>query len=264
MICIKKRTDMHGEASGGRRRRRPRGVNVALLILLPAVVVIAKIFAEGVGNECKISLGDYKGPSYVADDTIKTVCLVENKWMRLMKHSVSLGGKVIDDWLFIDYHDRINVLVEDPDGLRDDNQRRFFVFRQQKYAYEGESYAIVGGIIEPGEDSMAAAKREVLEEMDLRCNRLILLGRYRTDVNRGMGWVHSYVAMDCVASNDEQTAFKNDNEVGAADSEMQDRLSMTLEELRERVQNGMFIEVQWSNTVAQALLSPEMYSHRRQ
>jgi len=249
--------------------RRPRGVNVAVLLptaiaILVLVVAITKLFARGVGNECKISLSDYNGPRYVSKDTVKSACLVESKWMRLMQHSVVLGGKMVNDWLFIDYHDRINVLVEDPDGSRRDNRRRFLVFRQKKYAYEGESYAIVGGIIEPGENSEEAAKREVLEEMDLNCGRLISLGRYRTDVNRGMGWVNSFLATECEASSKKMTATENDSEVGAADSERQDMMSITLDELRDAARKGRFVEVQWSNTVAQALLYPEMYSEERQ
>lgn len=246
--------------------RRSRGVNFAVLLpaaILVLVVVISKLFARGAGKECKIFLGDYNGPRYVAKDTIKTACLVESKWMRLMQHSVVLGGKMVNDWLFIDYFDRINVLVEDPVGSRRDNHRRFLVFRQAKYAYEGESYAIVGGIIEPGENAEEAAKREVLEEMDLNCGRLISLGRYRTDVNRGMGWVNSFLATECEASSKKVTATENDSEVGAADSERQDMMSITLDELRDVARKGKFVEVQWSNTVAQALLYPEMYSEGR-
>ena len=52
---------------------------------------------------------------------------------------------LIDDWLFINYHDRINVLVEDPSSL-ENNEPKFLIFRQSKYALEDrESLAIVGG-----------------------------------------------------------------------------------------------------------------------
>ena len=89
---------------------------------------------------------------------------------------------LIDDWLFIDYHDRINVLVEDPENS--EAETKFLVFRQTKYALEGrKSLAIVGGIIEPNEDATDAAAREVNEELGLDC-QLEPLGRFRTDVNR--------------------------------------------------------------------------------
>ena len=67
----------------------------------------------------------------------------------------------------------------------------------QPLAFQGAYLAIIGGIIEPGEDPKVAAVREVKEEMGIECRDLIPLGRYRTDVNRGMGWVNSFVAVNC-------------------------------------------------------------------
>ena len=34
-----------------------------------------------------------------------------------------------------------------------------------------------------------AAQREVNEELNIQCEQWKSLGKYRTDVNRGMGWV---------------------------------------------------------------------------
>ncbi len=88
--------------------------------------------------------------------------------------------------MFIDYHDRINVLVEDPKNMKGNDEKRFLIFRQSKYALEGkQSLAIVGGIIEPGEEAFDAARREVHEELGLFCE-LKFMGRFRTDVNRGI------------------------------------------------------------------------------
>jgi 8-oxo-dGTP pyrophosphatase MutT (NUDIX family) len=175
--------------------------------------------------------------------------------------------------MWIDYHDRINVLVEAnqqetaADGT-DKNERRFLVFEQTKYALEGRgSIAIIGGIIESGETPEASARREVEEEMNgLQCNTFHFLGRYRTDVNRGMGWVNSFWATDCDAAKQRSHATHQDSGdvrekvVGAADTERQDLRSVTLTQLKEYVRNGKFIEVQWTATVALALLHPELSS----
>ena len=68
-------------------------------------------------------------------------------------------------------------------------ETQFLIFRQTKYALEGrQSYAIVGGIIEPGEKAVDAAQREVHEELGLLCDTTFL-GRFRTDVNRGRYYV---------------------------------------------------------------------------
>ena len=127
-------------------------------------------------------------------------------------------GTIVSDWLFIDYHDRINVLVERPG-----HQGEYVIFRQSKYALEDrESYAIVGGIIESDEDPSGAAVREIAEEMNIECSNLKSLGRYRTDVNRGMGWVNGFVATQCAFINNNTSVGKPNmadakEEVGAAD-----------------------------------------------
>lgn len=122
--------------------------------------------------------------------------------------------------------------------------------------------AIVGGIIEPGEDVAVAARREVAEEMQgMYCEKFHSLGRFRTDVNRGMGWVNSFLATHCSRSPKKKQGHDsstNAEKVGAADTERQDVKSITLQELREAATTGQFVEVQWSNTVSLALLHPTL------
>ena len=215
-------------------------------------------------DACEISLGKYRGPIYHSVEsgtTGKSKCLVDSKWMQVSLHTVQLAGSDLayDDWLWIDYHDRINVLVED--SASGEDERRFLVFEQTKYALDGrKSLAIVGGIIEPGEEAEAAARREVKEEMNgLICEQFHFLGRYRTDVNRGMGWLNGFLATRCSRDIQPKTnRMMVKNEVGAPDSERQNLKSITLTELREAAKEGKFLEVQWTATVSQALLHPEL------
>ena len=213
-------------------------------------------------GRCQISFGSFKGHQYVSEEsgTIGTPkCLVESKFLKLSQHSVKFPGtsKVMDDWLWIDYHDRINVLVEDE--TKPGEERQFLVFEQTKYALEGKtSLAIIGGIIEPGEDPESAARREVDEEMNgLQCENFHFLGRYRTDVNRGMGWLNSFLATEC-SRGPKHKHIALANEVGAADTERQDLKTISLTQLREAARKGQFLEVQWSATVALALQHPEL------
>ena len=220
-------------------------------------------------NACMVSFGTYNGHRYRSptQTVSEGKCLVESKWMRVMQHSVKLDPNsqdIIDDWLFIDYHDRINVLVEDPESGNYSHQGgegatiRYLVFKQSKYSLEGrESLAIVGGIIEPGESPLIAAVREVEEEMGVNCETQIKLGRYRTDVNRGIGWVNSFLFRDCRKSGGgglKGQMINTADEVGKPDAERQDLISMTKDEVKESLMRGEFLEVQWSNTVALAML----------
>jgi 8-oxo-dGTP pyrophosphatase MutT (NUDIX family) len=208
---------------------------------------------------CQISLGAYRGPEYRTSQTVGApTCLVESKFLKVQQHAVQFGPdeKVIPDWLWIDYHERINVLVQAPDSVDE-----FLVFAQSKYALEEKtSLAIVGGIIEPTEEASQAARREVAEEMKLECDDFHFLGRYRTDVNRGVGWTNSYLATRChhkaAAAHEAQHPA---DEVGVADTERQDLQHIKLHDLREAVVAGKFMEIQWSATIALALLHPELF-----
>ena len=78
-------------------------------------------------------------------------------------------------------------------------------------------------------------------------------------VNRGMGWLNSFLATNCA----KVKASKHDDmviadEVGAPDTERQDLRTISLSELRRAARAGDFLEVQWSATVALALLHPEL------
>jgi ADP-ribose pyrophosphatase YjhB (NUDIX family) len=218
-------------------------------------------------EKCEIFFSEYKGNEYYntqAGSIGNPKCLVESKWLKLSQHSVKFPGTntVFDDWVWIDYHDRINVLVED--RRKPGEERQFLVFEQSKYALEGRSsLAIIGGIIEPGENPEDAAKREVEEEMNgLQCDNFYSLGRYRTDVNRGMGWLHGFLATDCSRDSKNKgvhsAALNAEEEVGAPDTERQDLKSFSVTRLRDATRNGEFLEVQWTMTVSLALIHPEL------
>jgi 8-oxo-dGTP pyrophosphatase MutT (NUDIX family) len=232
-------------------------------------------------SKCQISFGTYHGKVY---DTASRVgprtCLVESKFLKVQQHQVKLPGTgksggsdgdspVIPDWLWIDYHDRINVLVQAPASSSESSSSSespaFLVFEQTKYALEGrKSLAVVGGIIEPGEEPRRAAQREVHEELAIQCQTYHFLGRYRTDVNRGMGWTNAFLASQCQKMNavrngavEAESTGKEEEVVGAADTERQDVRRLSLGELKDAVQAGRFLEIQWSATVALALLHLE-------
>jgi 8-oxo-dGTP pyrophosphatase MutT (NUDIX family) len=221
-------------------------------------------------GECQISFGTYRGKEYTTNTggTVgEPICLVESKFLKVQQHSVRMpndeSGSIIPDWIWIDYHDRINVLVE-AEKKSGDKEPHFLVFEQTKYALEGRmSLAIVGGIIEPHEEPEQAARREIEEEMGgLQCQDFHFLGRFRTDVNRGMGWTNTFLAANCRkaeprAVTDQHQNQEKEEEVGVADTERQDLRRISLNDLRQAAIAGKFLEIQWTATIALALLRPE-------
>lgn len=205
---------------------------------------------------CSVSFGAFRGREYHVKETVGAKCLVESKFVKIQQHTVRFENAESDipDWIWIDYHERVNVLVQtSEDGSNKD--LRFRIMEQTKYALEGKtSAALVGGIVEPGEQPDVAARREVLEEMTLDCRKFVFLGRFRTDVNRGMGWTNGFLAQQCTVGKPTDDANDPQDQVGGADTEKQSFREITLPELRRLVLEGGFMEIQWTAIASLALL----------
>jgi len=118
----------------------------------------------------------------------KSTALDCGKFLKVEFHHVEFhGGKSIPEWPWVITPDFINVVVQREEG-------DFLIYRQSKYAIEGDSLAIVGGYLEPGENPLDAAKRELMEETGFEAPNWVSLGSYAVDANRGCGNGHFYLA----------------------------------------------------------------------
>ncbi len=163
--------------------------------------------------------------------------LDRGKFLRVEDHSVQLpDGQVIEQWPWVISPDFINVVAVTEAG-------EFLLFHQVKYAVEGEVLATIGGYLEPGEEPLAAAKRELLEETGYAASEWIALGQYRVDANRGAGTAHYFLALRArrVAERD------------ADDLEEQHLLHLTRAELETALDTGQFKALPWVAIVALAL-----------
>ena len=165
-------------------------------------------------------------------------------WIRLEAHQIELpDGQTIDDWIWIDTPDFIIVVAQD-------DQHRFLVFEQTKYAALGTTLAPVGGYIKAGEDPLAAAQRELLEETGYTAEAWIELGNFMTDANRGNGRGHYFLALN---------AIKSDLTHSSDDLEEQELHLFTPEQLRTAlVQNRVQI-ITWQAGFLMALLHQKAY-----
>ncbi|MEM7112276.1 MAG: NUDIX hydrolase [Chloroflexota bacterium] len=142
------------------------------------------------------------------------------------------NGRSIPDWPWVDTPDYINVLVETKNG-------RFPIFRQTKYAVDGLSLAPVGGYIEPNEDPLLAAQRELLEETGYVAPEWHHLGSFAVDGNRGAGIANLYLARGA-----EHVAERD-----ADDLEEQELLLLTRDEVETAVSQGEFKVVSWLTVI---------------
>jgi ADP-ribose pyrophosphatase len=164
--------------------------------------------------------------------------LHQPKWLTVEFHDVELpNGAVINDWSWVITPDFVNVATVTGEG-------EFLCFRQNKYAVRGETLAPCGGYLEPGEDPLVAAQRELLEETGYSAPKWISLGSYAVDGNRGCGNAHLFLAIGA----------RRVAEVNRDDLEEMHLITLAPEALRQALLAGQFKLVSWSQVHAQALL----------
>ena len=118
----------------------------------------------------------------------RSVILDHSKFLTVENHTVELpDGRIIKDWPWVITPNFANIVA-----MTEDDQ--FLCFRQTKYAIEDSTLAVVGGYLEPDEEPMAAAQRELHEETGYEATDWIDLGHYPVDGNRGAGVAHMYLA----------------------------------------------------------------------
>jgi ADP-ribose pyrophosphatase len=167
----------------------------------------------------------------------KSVALDHSKFLVVENHVVELpDGRVISDWPWLITPDFVNVVAVTEEG-------RFLCFRQTKYAVGGASLATVGGYLEPGEEPLAAAQRDLLEETGYLAKAWISLGRYHVDANRGAGVAHLFLAREAQRVGDP----------GESDLEEQHLLHLTRDEIETALGSGEFKVLSWSAAVALSL-----------
>ncbi|HEX5503050.1 MAG TPA: NUDIX hydrolase [Thermomicrobiales bacterium] len=109
-------------------------------------------------------------------------------WVRLWAEDVRLpDGRVIADFAAIDLPDYAMVVALTADG-------RVVVERNYKHGPRRVCLNLPAGYLEPGEEPLAAARRELLEETGYVADEWAFLGSFANDGNRGCGRGHFYLA----------------------------------------------------------------------
>jgi ADP-ribose pyrophosphatase len=96
-------------------------------------------------------------------------------------------GTIIDDWSVIDAHDYAMIVAENQAG-------DLLILDGYRHGLGRSSWQVVGGHIEPGEEPLAAAQRELLEEAGYASDNWTSLGSFIVDANRRVSHAHFFLA----------------------------------------------------------------------
>lgn len=100
------------------------------------------------------------------------------------------GGRVVDDYYQIRLAEFTVIFAQTTDG-------KVIVERQYKHGVGKVNLVLPAGVIEDGEDPLAAAQRELLEETGYTSDDWQPLGRFVVHDNYGCGRAHLFMARRC-------------------------------------------------------------------
>jgi len=168
----------------------------------------------------------------------KETILDHDKFLKVEKHTIELpDGKIIHNWPWVVSPDYALVLpVTD--------RKTLLLFRQTKYAIEGTSLAPIGGYLEPGEDALAAAQRELREEMGCEALEWISLGSYPNNGNHGGGKGHLFLALHA----------RKVGELIIDDLEEMELVELSREDVEQKLLQGEVKVLGWAAMIAMGLL----------
>lgn len=118
--------------------------------------------------------------------------VVHDRWFHLTADRCQLpDGPVLDPFYVVHEKEWAHVFALDSRG-------HLLVVRQYRYAADVICLELPGGVVEPGEEPLQAARRELLEETGCASERWELVGSMHANPGRQTNRVHVFLAHDVV------------------------------------------------------------------
>jgi ADP-ribose pyrophosphatase len=169
-------------------------------------------------------------------------------FLRVRVETVELpDGRRIDDYYQFDQPSFACIFAETADG-------RIVTYRQYRHGPRKVGLVFPGGHLSPGEDPLAAARRELMEETGMEAESWTDLGAYIVNANQGGAWSHMFHATGCRRVADPVSDDLEDTEI----------LFLTRTELQEAIGRGemhlltqiALVSMVWQADIARAVSRP--------
>lgn len=118
--------------------------------------------------------------------------VVDSPHLRIRKDEVELpDGTVVDDYYVRESHGFVLIVPITPDG-------RVALVRQYRYGADAVVLELPAGSLEPGEEPLGCARRELAEETGYEASSFELVATYAAEPVRSNAAAYVFVARDAV------------------------------------------------------------------
>lgn len=121
-------------------------------------------------------------------ELVSSEYLFRRPWLTARRDVVRLpNGTEIPEFYVLEYPDWVNIIAVTANG-------EFVMIRQYRHGIDQTRYELVAGCVDPGEDPLTAAKRELYEETGFGGGEWRKISVISGNPSTTTNWTHCYVA----------------------------------------------------------------------